>query len=211
MDGLGIRQTLIDMAQRLANAGYLVLLPDVFYRFGPYEPLVPKEVLQGDLRALIGPMIATTGNHKAAQDTGAFIDWLDARTDVAGPKIGVVGFCMGGGMALTVAGTYPDRIAAAASFHGGLLATDQPGSPHLLAGQIKGEIYVAGADNDQSYPLDMAQRLEQALAEAGVRHHLEIYPAAAHGWMKPDFPVYDEAAAERGWQEMLALFARNVR
>lgn len=211
MDGLGIRPTLIDMAKRLANAGYLVLLPDMFYRFGRYDALVPKEIFEGDVRAAIGPMMATTGNLAAAEDTQAYLSWLDTRADVAGPKIGVVGFCMGGGMALTVAGTYPERIAAAASYHGGQLATDEPTSPHLLASRMKGEIYVAGADNDQSYPLDMADRLERALTVAGVRHRAEIYAGAAHGWMKMDFPVYNEVAAERGWREMLALFARNLR
>jgi carboxymethylenebutenolidase len=210
MDGLGIRPTLIDMAQRLADAGYVVLLPDMYYRFGPYAPLVPREIFQGDVRAAIGPMIATTGNLPAAEDTRAFLAWLDSRADVAGPKIGVVGFCMGGGIALTVAGTYPDSVAAAASFHGGQLATDEPASPHLLAPQMQAEIYVAGADNDHSYPPEMEVRLKQALTAAGVRHHAEIYAGAAHGWMKPDFPVYDEAAAERGWREMLALFARNL-
>ena len=211
MDGLAIRPTLIEMAARLAGYGYVVLLPDMFYRFGPYAPLVPKEVFQADFRAVVGPMMATTDNHKAADDTAAFIAWLDTRADVAGAKIGTVGFCMGGGMALTAAGTYPDRVAAAASFHGGRLATDLPVSPHLLAPKIRGEVYVAGADNDATYPIDMAERFERALGDAGVRHVCEIYPGAAHGWMKPDFPVYDEAAAERGWREMLALFERNLK
>lgn len=211
MDGLAIRPTLVEMAARLAGHGYVVLLPDMFYRFGPYTPLVPKEVFKVDFRAIVGPMMATTDNHKAAEDTAAFIAWLDTRGDVAGPKIGTVGFCMGGGMALTAAGSYPDRVAAAASFHGGRLATDTPLSPHLLAPRITAEVYVAGADDDATYPPDMAERLEQALSDAGVRHVCEIYPGAAHGWMKPDFPVYDEPAAERGWRETLALFERNLK
>ena len=156
-------------------------------------------------------MMATTDNHKAAEDTKAFLAYLDTRSDVAGKQIGTVGFCMGGGMALTAAGTFPDRVAAAISFHGGNLATDAPSSPHLLADKIKGEIYVAGADKDNSYPPEMAAKLEKALTDAGVRHRSEIYAGAAHGWMKPDFPVYDEEAAERGWREMLALFARALK
>ena len=210
MDGFGIRPALIEMAQRLADNGYFVLLPDMFYRWGSYEPLVPAEVFKGDFRAVIGPKMATTGNASAAQDTAAFLAWLGTHPDVKGPHVGTVGFCMGGGMAITAAGTYPDRVAAAASFHGGRLATDDPASPHLLAAQIKAELLIAGADNDPTYPLDMAERLTAALTEAGVRFHAEIYPGAAHGWMKTDFPVYDHAAAERGWEEMLALFARNL-
>ncbi len=211
MDALAIRTTLVDMAARLADAGYVVLLPDLFYRFGPYAPLDPKVVLAGDFRATVGPMMATTDNRKAAEDSEALLAYLDGRSDVAGPKIGTVGFCMGGGMALTVAGTFPERVAAAISFHGGNLATDSETSPHLLAPRIEAEVYVAGADNDHSYPPEMAERLEAALTEAGVTHRCEIYPGAAHGWMKPDFPVYDEAAAERGWGEMLALFGRTLR
>jgi carboxymethylenebutenolidase len=211
MDGLGIRPAMIGMAERLAANRYVVLLPDLFYRFGRYEPMDPKAVFAGDARAIIGPMVATTDNMKAAEDTAAFIAYLDGREDVRPPRIGTVGFCMGGGMALTAAGVFPDRVAAAASFHGGNLATDAPTSPHRFASQIKAEVYIAGADNDRSYPPEMAERLEQALTDADVRHRSEIYPGAAHGWMKPDFPVYDEVAAERGWSEMLALFDRNLR
>ena len=211
MDGLAIRPTLIDMAQRLANAGYVVLLPDLFYRYGPHDTFVPAEVFKGDFRTIIGPLMATTDNLKAADDTAAMLSYLDTRSDVAGTKIGTVGFCMGGGMAITAAGVFPDRVAAAASFHGGNLATDLPVSPHLLAPKIKGEIYVAAADNDHSYPPEMGERLEKAFDEAGVKYVAETYEGAAHGWMKRDFPIYDEAAAERGWQELLTLFTRNLK
>lgn len=110
-------------------------------------------------------------------------------------------------MAIATAGTLPDRFAAAASFHGGRLATDQPNSPHLLAPRIEAELYIAAAENDGSYPPEMAERFEAALGEAGVRYCVETYPAA-HGWMKPDFPVYDHEQAERGWSAMLELFGR---
>ena len=209
MDAGGIRPTVTGMAQRLAGAGYVVLLPDLFYRYGPYGPFVPKEVFAGDFRATLGPLMATTGNDKAAEDTEAFLGYLDTRGDIAGSKLGAVGFCMGGGMALAAAGTYPDRFAAVASFHGGNLATDAATSPHRLAPKLKAEIYVAAAENDGSYPPQMAERFETALTQAGVRYRAETYPAA-HGWMKPDFPVYDQAQAERGWTEMLALFSRTL-
>jgi carboxymethylenebutenolidase len=210
MDAGGIRPALLDMASQLAAAGAVVLLPDLFYRYGPYGPFVPKEVFKGDFRAILGPLMATTGNDKAAADTEAFLAYLDVRGDVAGRGIGAVGFCMGGGMALASAGTYPERFAAAASFHGGNLATDAPTSPHLLAPRLKAEIYIAAAENDGSYPPAMAERLERSLTEAGVRFTAETYPAA-HGWMMPDFPVYDPVAAERGWSAMLELFRRTMR
>ncbi len=209
MDAGGIRPGVIGMARRLADAGFVVLLPDLFYRYGPYGPFVPKVVFAGDFRAVLGPLMATTGNAKAAEDTEALLAYLDTRDDVAGRKLGAVGFCMGGGMALAAAGTYPERFAAVASFHGGRLATDADDSPHRFAPQLKAEAYIAAAQDDASYPPDMAERFEHALTRAGVRYRAETYPAA-HGWMKPDFPVYDHEQAERGWTEMLALFDRTL-
>lgn len=211
MDALGMRPALVDVAKRLAENGYLALLPDLFYRSGDYLIPTPTEAFaSGDLMKIIGPFMAATGPDKAAEDTGYLLDYLDTRSDVKGVHVGTVGFCMGGGMALAAAGTWPDRVAAAASYHGGNIASDAANSPHLLAPRMKAEVYVAGADNDQSYPPAMAERMEKALADAGVKHRCEIYEGAHHGWMKPDFPIYDEAAAERGWREMLALFGRNL-
>ena len=208
-DAGGMRPAMLDMAERLAGAGYVVLLPDLFYRFGPYGPFDPKEVFKGDFRAILGPLMATTGNRRAAEDSEAFLAYLDTRTDVAGDRIGAVGFCMGGGMAIAAAGSRPDRFAAVASFHGGNLATDAPDSPHSYADRLDAELYIAAAENDGSYPPAMADRFETALAEHDVRYRTETYPAA-HGWMMPDFPVYDAAAAEHGWREMLAFFARTL-
>ena len=206
MDAGGIRPAMLDLAQRIADAGFVTLLPDLFYRYGSYGPFVPQEVLAGDFRAVLGPLMATTDNAKAAQDTGALLAYLDTRNDVLAGRVGVVGFCMGGGMAIAAAGTWPGRVAAAASFHGGRLATDDPASPHLLATKLQAEVYIAAAQDDSSYPPEMAERLEEALKGAGVHFLAEVYPAA-HGWMLPDFPVYDREQAERGWSKLLALFS----
>lgn len=209
MDAGGVRPAVLGMAARLADAGYVVLLPDLFYRYGPYGPFDPTEVFKGDVRAILGPLMATTGNATAAEDTGAFLAFLDTRADVRGDKVGAVGFCMGGGMAIAAAGTWPNRFAAVASFHGGNLATDAPDSPHRYAPALEAEVYIAAAAHDDSYPPAMAERLERALGAAQVRYGAEIYPAA-HGWMKPDVPAYDEVAAERGWRELLAFFDRTL-
>ena len=210
MDAGGIRPALFDMAQRLADAGYVVLLPDLFYRYGSYGPFDPVEVFKGDFRAILGPLMATTGNAKAAGDTGALLDFLDTRKDVEGRKVGAVGFCMGGGMAIAAAGTHPDRFAAVASFHGGNLATDAPDSPHTFAPRLNAYLSVAAATEDGSYSPEMAERLEAALLDADVPHRTKTYPAA-HGWMMPDFPVFDEPAADQGWRDMLAFFDRHLR
>ena len=209
-DAGGIRPVVIDMAQRLADAGYVVLVPDLFYRHGAYGPLVPAEVFAGDAAAILGPLMATTGNAIAAEDTEAVLSYADTRSDVRRKTVGAVGFCMGGGMAIATAGTYPDRVVAVASFHGGGLATDAPDSSHLYAPRLKAELYIAAAEDDAFYPPAMADKFTSALDAAGVAYTHEIYPAA-HGWMKPDFPSYDGTAAERGWKEMIAFFDRLLK
>src|SRR5262249_39402660 len=153
--------------------------PDLFYRNGPYPPFDPKEVFKGNFREILGPFFAATSAKKAgADDTAAFIAYIDTRKDVRGKKIGATGYCMGGAMALTAAGTYPDRIAAAASFHGGNIATDTDISPHLLAPQMKGEIYIGAAVNDNSYPPGMEAKLKTAFDAAHVNYRHETYDGA---------------------------------
>ena len=212
MDGLAIRPTLFDMGQRLADAGYVVLLPDLFWRAGPYAPLDVKAVFAaGSMRSVIGPLMASTSRALATDDTASFLAYLDSRGDVAGPWVGATGYCMGGGMVLCAAAAYPDRFAAVAAFHAGNLATDEADSPHLLAPKIKARVYVGAADNDASYPPEMAARLEQALTNAGVAHQCELYVGALHGWTMADFPIYNEAAAERHWQVLLSLLSSALR
>ena len=94
MDGLGIRPTLFEMGQRLANVGYIVLLPDLFYRAGPYEPMDPKKIFAtGDVMGAIGHLFNSTNNRRAAEDTEAFLAYLDTRDDLVGRKVGTTGYC----------------------------------------------------------------------------------------------------------------------
>lgn len=212
MDGLGIRPALLAMGQRLADAGYLVLVPDLYYRHGPYAPMNAAEVLaSGKFREILGPLFATTGRGAAVRDTAAFLEWFDSRPDCAGGKLGVTGYCMGGGIALAVAAAYPDRIGAAASFHGGNLVSDEPDSPHRMASQIRARVLVAGAVEDSGYTEADAAQLDAALTAAGVEHACVFYPGALHGWTMTDFPIYQEEGAERHWRELVALFDRALK
>jgi carboxymethylenebutenolidase len=212
MDGIGIRPAMLELGERLATYGYYVLLPDLFYRSGPYEPMDPHTVFSDpDKRKVLfekffGP--ATPAN--IMSDTHAFLEYLAAQPQVKPGGIGTTGYCMGGLMSLTAAGTYPAQIVATASYHGGRLASDAPDSPHLLAPKMRARVYIAGAIEDQSFPDDMKQRLEQALSAAGVDHKIETYQAR-HGWVFRDTPVYDAAAAERHWQSMTALFDAKLK
>ena len=211
MDGLGIRPAMLDIGDRLGTHGYFALLPDLYYRSGPYEPMNARTVFTDpeQRKVLMDKFMSLATPANIMSDTKAFLDYLDAHRDVKKGGIGTTGYCMGGLMSLTAAGTYPDRIVAAASYHGGRLATDAPDSPHRLAPNMKARVYVAGAIEDQSFPDDMKARLEQALTDAGVAHTVETYPAK-HGWVLRDTPVYDPVAAERHWQTLVALFGAEL-
>jgi carboxymethylenebutenolidase len=212
MDGLGIRPAVLEIGERLSAHGYYALLPDLFYRSGPYAPMDPHAILADpkQRKILMDRYFALATQANIMSDTRAFLDYLAAQPDVRHGAIGTTGYCMGGFMSLTAAGTYPDRISATASYHGGRLATDAADSPHLLAPRIKSRVYIAGAIEDQSFPDDMKNRLEEALTQAHIDHKIETYPAK-HGWVFRDMPVYDAAASERHWQTLLALFDATLR
>jgi carboxymethylenebutenolidase len=207
MDGFGIRGALQEMSQRLADGGYLVLLPDLYYRLGNYPPMIPSEVLADPkLMEKLLKCVTSLDRDRQISDAGAFIEFLFSRPEVEDGRFGATGYCMGGGISLTVAGAFPDRFGAVASFHGGNLATDQPDSPHFLATNITGRVYVAGAVEDAHFPEEQKSRLETALTKAGVNHLVETYPGARHGFAVPDSPAYSPSAAERHWVALFGLF-----
>jgi carboxymethylenebutenolidase len=212
MDGLAIRPAMLELGERLAGYGYFVLLPDLFYRSGPYEPMDPHTVFSDPekRKVLMEKYFALATPANIMSDTGAFLDFIAAQPDVKPGRFGTTGYCMGGLMSLTAAGTYPDRIAATASYHGGRLATDAPDSPHLLAPRIQSRVYIAGASEDASFPDDMKARLDQALRDAGVNYQIETYPAK-HGWVFRDTPVYNTDAAERHWRSLTSLFDATLK
>jgi carboxymethylenebutenolidase len=212
MDGLGIRPVMWEMGQRLADGGYLVLLPDLYYRLGAYPPMNPALVLSDpNARAELMKYVSSLTRDRKVSDAAAFIDFLSSRPDVKGDRFGATGYCMGGNTSLTAAGAFPDRFAAAASFHGGNLAGDQPDSPHLFLNKMTGRVYVAGAIEDAHFPEEQKERLEQVLTEAGVDHLIETYPGAHHGFAVPDLPVFNPAAAERHWRALFGLFHETLQ
>jgi carboxymethylenebutenolidase len=213
MDGPGIRPALFDMADRLAAAGYYVLLPDLFWRLGPYEPFDLKALFGSEegLKAFRAQVMSATDPKRAMADTGAFLAWLDQQPRADARKIGVTGYCMGGSFVMHAAGTYPDRIAAAAAFHPSMLATDREDSPHRLAAKIRARVLVAGADEDRSFDEAQKDRLAAALEDAGVDAEVAIWKGLKHGWAPADMPVHDAAGAERHWQALLELFDETLK
>ncbi len=211
MDAPAIRPALFEMSQRLADAGYFVLLPDMFWRIGPYEPIDIKAIRSDeDRRAIFGKFFATTSPDKSMSDTAAFLDFLGTQPQVKGTRVGVTGYCMGGSTVIRAAGNFPDRVAAVGAFHGGNLATDAEDSPHLLAPKIRAKVLVAGADMDRGFDDAQCERLDAAFKAAGVDAEVTIYRGAKHGYAPPDMPVHDHDAAERHWRELLALFAETL-
>ena len=154
-------------------------------------------------------MITETTQEMTVRDTEAFLKVFDSE-GFAQP-LGVVGYCMGGSRALTVAGRYPERFAAAASFHGANLASEAPDSPHRLAGQLKARVFVGTADVDDSFPVEQPTRLADALRTAHVDFAIESFIGVQHGWTVPDRDgVYDERGAQRHWARLLQLFDQMI-
>jgi carboxymethylenebutenolidase len=203
---------MLEIGARLAAHGYCALVPDLFYRSGPYAPMDPVKVFTdpAQRKVLMEKFVALATPANIMSDMSAFLDFLATEPGVKAGPIGTTGYCMGGLMSLTAAGTYPERIAATASYHGGRLATDAPDSPHLLAPRIRSRVYIGGAIEDESFPEAMKERLEHALTEAHVDHQIETYQAK-HGWVFRDIPVYDAAASERHWQTLLALLDATLK
>ncbi|MBV8761941.1 MAG: dienelactone hydrolase family protein [Deltaproteobacteria bacterium] len=211
MDGLGYGPPIEQIAERIAKHGYVVLAPDLFYRARPYERAHMSMFADPEKRKQwFEKMMVAASTDKVMSDMEAYLAYLDSRGDVAGTKVGITGYCMGGRLALAAAGHFPDRVAATTSYHPGNIATDAPDSPHKLADKIKAKVYVGGASEDPSFPEEQKQRLDEALTKAGVAHTIETYPAK-HGWTMPDTPVYDAACAERHFETMLAAFDSVLR
>ncbi len=196
MDAFGLRPQIQRMADRLASEGYMVLAPNVFYR--DHE----ADLGTSDFGVLREYMQALTPD-AVERDARAYLDFL-----APDRPVGVTGYCMGGRLGLLTAGRLPERVAAAASFHAGNLATNAPQSPHRVFGAIRAEVYVAHADQDRSMPPEQMERLEAALA--GVTHRAELYEGARHGFTMADLEVYDEQADERHWRELLGLLGRTI-
>jgi carboxymethylenebutenolidase len=213
MDAPAIRPALWEMGERLARNGYYTLLPDLFWRAGFYAPINVKEVFADEAkrREVFGKLTGSTSAEKQMVDAKASLDFLAQQPQVQPGPVGVTGYCMGCGVVIRAAGTFPDRIAAATGFHGGRLATNAPDSPHLLAPKIKAKVLVAGAEEDAGFPPEQADKLREALTAAGVDNEVTIYEGARHGFTMPDLPVYNQAAAERHWTQMLALFDATLK
>lgn len=207
-DVAGLRDAYKTMARRLAAAGYAVLAVNQYYRAGaaPFVATI-SEWRTPEGQAKLAPGIATLSPANTRRDAAALVGWLDRQASVdTRRKIGMAGYCQTGSFTLRSAAALPQRIGAAASFHGGGLVTDKPDSPHLLFASMSAASLIAIAQNDDARGPGAKTALRNAADQAGRKAEIEVYPAQ-HGWCTLDSPVYDEVEAERAWSRMLALFS----
>jgi carboxymethylenebutenolidase len=211
-DALGLRPSFRQMAKRLAESGYSVLVPNPFYRKKKAPIVGPGASFQDpEVRATVMAMMGSLSPDTHVADAKAFIAFLDQQSAVdTKRKLATTGYCMGGPITMRTAANFPERVGAAASFHGGGLVTDKPDSPHLLVPKMKVEYLIAIADNDDKRQPEAKEALKQAFAAAKLKAEIEVYEGAQHGWCPPDSQVYNEAQAEKAWSRMLAVFKTGL-
>ena len=205
MDAPSIRPALKDMASRLATAGYYVLLPYLFYRGGPFREFGMSDEDMHARQELMGTVTPTN----IVSDAEALLAYADADPAALGGKVGAVGFCMSGGLAISLARAMPDRVAAAASIHGAWLVRDTDDSPHVGLDPVQAEIYFAWCDNDPTAPTSDIPIIENALKEAGVTYTIDFLTEAVHGFA-PAGPRYHREASELHWERVHSLLRRNL-
>lgn len=212
IDAFGLRPQIERMADRIAAAGYVVLAPNVFYRAGR-APVVSLDGLddperRGDVIGRVMPLMKELTSERIVADGAAYLERLAEESD--GGPVALTGYCMGGRLGWQIAAAYPDRVAALAAFHTGALVTDDEDSPHLSAGDIEAELFLGFADHDKSATPEQIATLEEALRKAGATFRSDVFTDAEHGYTMADTAAYDEAAAERSYEELFALLSRTV-
>ena len=208
----GIRPANQAMAQRVAEQGYAVLMPNIFYRSDALPIMPPGEADTKDPAVLrrLSQLLAAVNADQMRRDGVLYAEFLLALPQVKGPKIAVVGYCFTGQFALRTAAAATDMVAAAASFHGGQLVTEAPDSPHTELPRAKAELYFGHAVEDQSMPPAAIEKLDDVLKGWGGIYQSEIYEGAKHGWSVPGRPVYDEKQSERHFAKLFDLLKRNL-
>jgi carboxymethylenebutenolidase len=211
-DILGLRPVFREMGRRLAAEGYVVLVPNPFYR-NKKAPVVDGtfDFSKPEDRAKVMPLAAALTADANISDAKAYTTYLDQQPQTEkSKKMGVQGYCMGGPLTFRTAASVSNRIGAAATFHGGGLVTDKPDSPHLAIPQMKAEVLCCVADNDDKRDPTAKDKLKEAFAAAHLKATVEVFEGCDHGWTVRGSQVYNEAGAERAWAERAALYKRNL-
>ncbi|HTE37744.1 MAG TPA: dienelactone hydrolase family protein [Reyranella sp.] len=212
MDAPGVREGLREICRRIAQSGYYVLLPNLYYRNAREFVLGPTRndpAAETNLKKMQA-MIASISNAKVSADVGAVLDTLPQLSDARQGKVGLVGYCMSGAFVTAAAAGHPERIACFASYYGTRLITDKPDSPHLTLGGIKAEAYYSFAEHDTYVPLDEVAKFEKLLAAAPFPSRVETEMGTHHGYAFADRGNLNEIAREKHYERMLALYRRHI-
>ncbi|MEV5688521.1 dienelactone hydrolase family protein [Streptomyces sp. NPDC052164] len=207
MDAFGVRPVLREMAQELAEHGYYVLVPNLFYRHGPAPVIELPEHIGEEARpavfAQLMPLIEAHTAERALRDADAYLRFLGSRPEVSAGPVAVIGYCMGAVLAMRTAAAHPGQVAAVAGFHPAPLVTDAPDSPHRLVSQLTAQVHLGLAENDRS--TEAISEFNQALDAAGVSYTSEIYPGTVHGFTMSDTDAFNPSALQHHWDRLLPL------
>ena len=213
MDAIGVRDSLLDLAQRISDQGFVVLVPNLFYRdhaapFYNYPEKFDRAELSENLFPTVSPWMSKLQPELLLRDAEKYLNHILGHPKVKGHKVGIVGYCFGGGHAVRTAATYPERVQSVVSLHGGKLCTDDERSPHIYLKEVKAQLYFGHADHDQSMPLPAIQKLDAELKFQGNNYFSEIYSGAHHGFTQKDLPSYAEEASEKSFEKTMNLFRK---
>jgi carboxymethylenebutenolidase len=209
-DIFGLRPAFNQMATRLAESGYSVLVINPFYRIQK-APTSTTTTFDATTRAALTKMMGSLSPATAATDGAAFVPWLDQQPSVdKKKKMGTTGYCMGGPYTFRLAAQFPERVGAIATFHGAALASAAPDSPHLLVPKMKASALIAIAASDDMSDPKAKDLLEAAFTSASLPHEVQVYEGTKHGWCPTDSAVYDHDSAEKAWARLLFWFNKSL-
>ncbi|MET8473560.1 dienelactone hydrolase family protein [Streptomyces sp. NPDC006422] len=213
MDAFGVRPVIEDLARELAGHGYYVLAPNVYYRHGSIPVVeLPEHISEENRPEIFGslmPLLEAHTSERILRDAQAYVDFLTAQPEVSEGPIGTTGYCMGAALALRTAAAHPDRVAAVAGFHPGMLVTDAPDSAHLSADKVAGRVHLGLAEGDLTP--EAVAALNASFEAAGVEHSIELYPGSVHGFTMADTSAFDADALKRHWDRLLPLLDGALR
>ncbi|WP_049564109.1 dienelactone hydrolase family protein [Streptomyces sp. SBT349] len=211
-DAFGVRPVVEGMARELAEHGYYVLVPHLYYRHGPAPVIELPEHIGEEVRpavfARLMPLIEAHTTERALRDADAYLGFLSAQPEVGAGPVAAIGYCIGAALALRTAAAHPGQVAAVAGFHPAYLVTDAPDSPHRAVPELTARVHLGLSENDM--PAEAVGELNQALDAAGVGYTTEIYPGTVHGFTMADTDAFAPSALRRHWDRLLPLLDRAL-
>jgi carboxymethylenebutenolidase len=219
MDIWGLREELFDVARKIATVGYHCTVPNFWYRRGKVRYEFRNEkgqmrsifTLPEQVQAELRDNMNLVTDRMAMADVGAVLKFLDGEGAVRkGPKA-TIGYCLGGRLSLAAAAEYPGTFRASASLHGTTMVSDAPDSPHRVVDRMRGEVYCGFGERDPFAPPETIATLAGRFkANREVRYRAIVHAGAEHGYALPDRDIFDKAAANRDWEQIFAMYRRQL-